>query len=300
MKIMLYLLQILLFLVKEELQLATKTGYLKEEFRLFHLSDQRQWTCPYHYHDFDKITLFLQGQVHYDMAGVSYALQPYDIVVIPSGCIHRPVITSDAVYERIIAYLTPAFLQAYAAKGCSLTPIFSQPGGTVLRQSLDTGSLYGTSCRLRQAWTYEGGPGKLLQEAIFSEFLIHLALAVQEKKIGSASDGRQNKKIQLVLSYIDSHLTQKLTIPIIARDCFLSPDYLMHLFKSETGLSLGHYITAKRLQKARRLIAEGRALTAVCYDCGFTNYSTFYRAWKKQYDLSPKRGSELADLDFSE
>ena len=74
----------------------------------------------------------------------------------------------------------------------------------------------------------------------------------------------------------------------------------MHLFKSETGLSLGHYITAKRLQKARRLIAEGRALTAVCYDCGFTNYSTFYRAWKKQYDLSPKRGSELADLDFSE
>ena len=91
--------------------MAQKTGYLAEKLKLFHLSDKRQWTCPYHYHDFDKITLFFRGHVSYDVEGTAYDLQPFDIVVIPAGRIHRPIIYGDDVYERIIAYISPAYLQ---------------------------------------------------------------------------------------------------------------------------------------------------------------------------------------------
>ena len=52
--------------------MAQKTGYLAEKLKLFHLSDKRQWTCPYHYHDFDKITLFFRGHVSYDVEGTAY------------------------------------------------------------------------------------------------------------------------------------------------------------------------------------------------------------------------------------
>ena len=65
--------------------MAQKTGYLAEKLKLFHLSDKRQWTCPYHYHDFDKITLFFRGHVSYDVEGTAYDLQPFDIVVIPAA-----------------------------------------------------------------------------------------------------------------------------------------------------------------------------------------------------------------------
>ena len=102
------------------------------------------------------------------------------------------------------------------------------------------------------------------------------------------------------MDYITAHLTEKLTIPSIARACFLSPDYIMHLFKEETGLSIGQYITTKRLQKARHLMQEGRALTEICYDCGFTNYSTFYRAWKNHYHTSPKEGIRAFPDSFDE
>ena len=68
--------------------MAQKTGYLAEKLKLFHLSDKRQWTCPYHYHDFDKITLFFRGHVAYDVEGAAYDLKPFDIVVIPAGRIH--------------------------------------------------------------------------------------------------------------------------------------------------------------------------------------------------------------------
>ena len=61
--------------------MAQKTGYLAEKLKLFHLSDKRQWTCPYHYHDFDKITLFFRGHVSYDVEGTAYGVQN----LIPGG-----------------------------------------------------------------------------------------------------------------------------------------------------------------------------------------------------------------------
>ena len=57
--------------------MAQKTGYLSGNLKLFHLVDKRQWTCPYHYHDFDKITLFFQGHVSYDVEGTAYDLKPF-------------------------------------------------------------------------------------------------------------------------------------------------------------------------------------------------------------------------------
>lgn len=44
-----------------------KTGYLKNDFRIFHLKDARKMDIAYHYHDFDKIVLFLSGDVTYSI-----------------------------------------------------------------------------------------------------------------------------------------------------------------------------------------------------------------------------------------
>ena len=59
-----------------------KKGYLNSEFRLFHLTDQETKEVDYHYHDFDKITIFIRGKVNYMIEGRSYDLKPYDIVLV--------------------------------------------------------------------------------------------------------------------------------------------------------------------------------------------------------------------------
>ena len=280
--------------------MAQKTGYLSGNLKLFHLVDKRRWICPYHYHDFDNITLLFQGHVSYDVEGTAYDLKPYDIVVIPAGKIHRPTIMDDAPYERIIAYISPAYLKTYRQRGCPVEQIFSASRSPILRQPQEADSLYNVSCRLRRAWSYPGPEGTLLQETLFSEFLLHLWMDVKAQKIGFVNKKPQHKKITAIVDYIEAHLTDDLSIPALARMFYMSPDYLMHLFKSETGMTAGSYITAKRLQKARRLMQEGRALTAICYECGFTNYSTFYRAWKNRYHSSPKEGLIEKDDLFDE
>ena len=110
-----------------------KTGYLTEPLKLFYVSDKRDWACPVHYHEFDKVMLFFQGDVTYEIEGKSYRLQPYDIVVVPAGQMHRPVVGGAYTYERIIAYISPAYIESYRQRGCDLSALF-QTASPILRQ----------------------------------------------------------------------------------------------------------------------------------------------------------------------
>lgn len=275
--------------------MAKKTGYLREPLKLFYLSNKRKWECPYHYHDFDKITLFFQGHVDYEIEGKTYQLKPYDIVVVRAGQMHRPIIHDTSVYERIIAYISSDYLASFAKNGCDLTTIFSQSISSVLRQPQEADALYGVSCRLRHAFCSDFSRyHHVLEETIFLEFLIYLSEALQHHRIGYVKTGQQNEKIQEIQAYITQHLTNDLSISSIANQFYISPDYLMHLFKNETGYTLGTYITVKRLHLARTLMEQHLPLTEVCYDSGFRQYSTFYRAWKNYYGHSPKKGISYA------
>jgi AraC-like DNA-binding protein len=65
----------------------------------------------------------------------------------------------------------------------------------------------------------------------------------------------------------------------------------MHFFKSETGYTIGNYITEKRLLLAKNLVSSGSSITEACYNSGFKNYSTFSRAFKKAYHTIPKNAA---------
>ena len=66
-----------------------KTGYLKEDFRLFHINDQTKKDFSYHYHDFHKIIVFISGKVTYHIEGKAYHLKPRDILLVSQGAIHK-------------------------------------------------------------------------------------------------------------------------------------------------------------------------------------------------------------------
>ena len=89
-----------------------KTGYLNEEFRLFHLCDRQNGAFPYHYHDFHKVIVFLSGKVTYHIEGKSYHLKPWDILLVSRHAIHRPEIDAGVPYERFILYVREELTQS--------------------------------------------------------------------------------------------------------------------------------------------------------------------------------------------
>ena len=82
-----------------------KTGYLKEDFRLFHINDRTDREFEWHYHDFHKIIVFVSGKVTYHIEGKAYQLKPQDILLVSQGAIHKPEIDPSIPYERYIFWI---------------------------------------------------------------------------------------------------------------------------------------------------------------------------------------------------
>lgn len=62
----------------------------------------------------------------------------------------------------------------------------------------------------------------------------------------------------------------------------------MRRFKQCTGLSAYQFTQLTRLRKADSLILSGMSLTQACQQCGFGDYSAFYRAFLQEYGVSPR------------
>ena len=97
-----------------------KRGYLEQDFRLVHLKDPLAQRIDYHYHEFDKLVFFLGGKVAYVVEGVTYFLQPWDIVLVQHNMIHRPMIDASEPYERAVLWLGRDWLEARSDPGEAL------------------------------------------------------------------------------------------------------------------------------------------------------------------------------------
>lgn len=109
-----------------------KRGYLLDDFRLFHLKDKNGTNIDYHYHEFCKLLLLRSGYGGYTVDGQRYDLKTGDAVLIGSQCVHRPEFEPGVLYERIIIYISPQFLQQQSTPDCQLEEIFNGKKGAVL------------------------------------------------------------------------------------------------------------------------------------------------------------------------
>ncbi len=98
-----------------------------------------------------------------------------------------------------------------------------------------------------------------------------------------------NNAVTTIKAYIHSHLNEKLDRDSLASMVYLSPDYLSHCFKNETGFSLTNYIIEVRIQEAKRLLTKKNlTICDIAITCGFQNISYFTRQFKKSTGLTPK------------
>ena len=136
-----------------------KRGYLKEDFRLFHLKDSRAQKVDYHYHAFDKLILLLGGKVTYVVEGVTYFLQPWDLLLVGHDLIHRPIIDPAEPYERVVIWLGREWLERRSDPGEALTPASTPPGSGGSTCCASTQSGGSTICSASSSWRRPCGTG---------------------------------------------------------------------------------------------------------------------------------------------
>ena len=274
-------------------QESERRGILNEDIKVFHLKDQIVNEFEYHYHDFNKIIIFIKGNVTYMIEGKAYKLKPWDLLIIGHGQIHKPIINPSEEYERFIIWFDPAMVSKYNKDYTNLLTCFDIAARREinLMRIMDT-SLVKVKTIVQELIEAEEEPAfghDILKSSLLFQLLIILnRLFIREDAISYAQDVQFDKNITEVLTYINQHLNEDLSIPVLASKCFLSKYHLMRKFKSYTGYTLHQYILQKRLYMAKSMLMKGETLTNISHKVGFNDYSTFVRAFKKEFGLSPR------------
>ena len=254
----------------------------------------------FHFHDFHKILLFLKGNASYCIEGRTYDLKPNDIVFVPAGEVHRPILHDESTYERIIIYIAKGYLDQHRDDSYDLSRCLQeahQKQAHVLRvPAFETTRLGQIVRELRHSLHSTEYTNELYHKLLFLEFMIQLNRAAIHNGIEFITTSSSNKKIIQLLDYINEHLTEDITIDSLSETFFISRYHLMHAFKEETGYTIGDYLTTKRLLLARELIRQGNPITDTCYECGFHSYSSFSRAYKKNFGCAPRAEHSLPSV----
>ena len=278
-----------------------KRGYLLDDFRLFHLKDKNGTTVDYHYHEFCKLLMLRSGSGGYIVDGQRYSLEAGDVVLIGSGCVHRPEFEQGILYERVIIYISPQFLQQQSTPDCQLDEIFDGENGHVLHLGKPE-TLWAISDLLERELQGEEYGRVILSNGLLLQLLIEIGRSIRNPETTFAKPMTPtNSRILDILRYIDSHLTEDLKIDTLAEEFYISKFHMMRLFRQETGHSIHGYLQERRLLHARDLLRQGIPATESCFQSGFRSYSSFTRAYAKRFGTTPtgrKGHSAPADETF--
>jgi len=265
---------------------------LSGEYEIYRYVDTGMGGVSLHHHDFYECYMFLTGCVTYVIEGRAYDLSPGDIVLINSRELHQAVIRDPSVpYERIVLWLDRAFLRQLSTPGTDLARCFEIPGRSNLlyvdretrrhiRSLLD---------RLIALEEYGGFGSDLLDKAHLIELLVLLNIH-SPSSMPSAPQAlpSESRLIDDVISYINTHYEEDLSLDRLADVFFLSKYHLAREFRRRTGTTLHRYTVQKKLVEAKERLLVGMPVTEVYRRCGFGDYSNFFRSFRKEYGMTPR------------
>lgn len=273
-----------------------KRGYLLEDFRLFHLNDAQGTDVGFHYHEFCKLLLLRSGNGGYTVDGQRYQLEAGDVVLINSHCVHRPEFEKGKPYERIILYISPEFLIKNSEAECNLLEVFDGTHGHVLRpEKAVRRRLFDYIQQLEQELPADEFGQRILCNGLLLRIIVEIGRTM---RTCTACQPRPksplSSRILDIQQYLDDHLTEDMTIDHLAEVFYISKYHMMRRFRQETGQSIYGYLSDRRLQMARNLIAQGVSATESCFRSGFGSYSSFTRAYGRRFGTTPTGRTALA------
>ena len=273
-------------LLSEQFYQTEKTGYLNEQFRLFHLKDQTRKEFSYHYHDFHKVVIFISGKAAYHIEGKAYQLKPWDILLVNRHAIHRPEIDQSVPYERFILWIQNDIPWQELLK--CFQKANDRSYNLVRLNSALQEKMKDILFELENSAKSDEYGREILTQSLFLQFMVYLNRIFLEKQyIFDKKSYTFDSQIASILQYINHNLKEDLSVETLSARYYVSKYHLMRKFKQETGYTLHNYIVNKRLLMARTLISNGMPVTKAAQESGFAEYSTFSRAYRKQFKTNP-------------
>lgn len=260
-----------------------------EGVEMLHFTDITFGSFLLHDHDIIEIMLILDGDVELAIEGERYQLPRGCMVIIPPQLMHQTIIPKKTKrYDRMVLHIFPKYVDMVAN--------FLPAGSTrfdftkhvnIIDYAPETFWIFRTLCERiiyanRQDMEYK----RLMIPSLVIELFVEVEHILKERKMPLVP--ATNNLVSTVVDYIDEHFTEQgLTVEEIRATVFVSQGYLSRIFKSYTGSSIYNFLTYKRLIRAKELLIAGETVLDACYACGFTDYTSFLKTFKKLIKMTP-------------
>jgi|GEM_PF-2172497 len=250
-----------------------------------------------HYHREMEMSLVLRGSVTCRIYHLDYKLNAGDIVLVDTEDIHRMYNGSEDIlmltlhadlfaYKNIYPDISYMF---FACEDCTKGPEAKyqelQNKVSVLKQNM----------RDLITLCHENKSDDILRKHInafvsllveqFREFTFEgLEFKAGQKKIPKLDMDR----LYRIIRFIYENHDQKITLGSLAELEHLSPYYVSHLIKNNTGLSFQNFLNYSRVEFAEKYLLDGRyTLTQISGYCGFSSPAYFNKCFRIWHGVTP-------------
>lgn len=259
-----------------------------EYFSLSHSVDKfpKQADFDFHIHDTYELFCLVNGNVDYMVEGNLYNLSSGAIMLIRPSESHSLIVNGGGKYERYVLNFKPSLLYDFGFSRQLLSPFKNRELGEKNMYLSDE---------------FKHAPPVFYFEGMFLEIdelpkrdvvLSHLtALLCQLNSLFLRKEDVKKESAAIekeLIEYINANLTNEIKISGLAEKMHLSQSQLYRLFRKATGTSVHDYIISKRLILFNKKVKNGTGVVDACHQCGFADYSAFYRLYKKRFGVSPK------------
>ncbi len=230
------------------------------------------------------------ADVEYLVGAERYRLQKGDMIMIPPGVSHRPLLPEQLTepYRRDVLWVNADLIDQMEL----LVPQesrFNAQESRLLRTAGTRWEFIGELFR-HGVREFEGRePG--WEEIVLGntiQLLVYLRRAIQDRSAAPLK-AEKPELLDQALAYIEAHLAEKITLSDIAKHFWVSQSTITQTFRNKLGVSFYRSVTQRRLIAAKTLIIEGVPLESVGRKVGFADYSSFYRAFKQEFGISPRQ-----------
>lgn len=263
-----------------------------DDFEIFYYKAASSKEVPLHEHDFYELYYFLKGNTTYIVEGHTYFLLPGDILLVSPEERHQTLSSSeDAAYEHIVVQISRPFMEQFQIGNIYLGQCFDiskTEHENLLRMPAPQRQRIENCLQdLLAESFFKSNEAVLAKTCILSYLLVGVNLMYTSRGKTLQTARSCSLVIADVANYINEHYTEPLTMEELSAQFFISKNHLQREFQHIYGISIHQFIIRKRVSSARNLMTDGIPPTEVYLQCGFHDYSNFFRVFKKEYGLSP-------------
>ena len=278
------------------------------DFEVQYVLDEKPPEVALHAHIFYELYLFCSGEIDtYMVDNNSYSLKPGDILIIPPEVMHHPIFsTRNSSYKRYVLYISQPFFEKMCLLDPELGVVFEQ-----CRKSRNYLIRFKKPAHYRMLedrllnMREDEDPDKALCSKAMNflkcvEFIAHLNRSAAALPTVGSRINEERSLLEQIIAYVSENYQRQISLAETAAHFFVSPSSIENLFKQKLGKSFYRYVIEYRIVSAQSLIARGTPLKDVSNQCGFTDYSTFFKMFKKEVGVSPSNFQVLAAATINE